>query len=207
MTASQIVDKLVEGGPIEPGDEEGFERYLEGLTESTKPSTKGWEQIGGDFGDPWVYGGTWCSVQSDNLIHFPGVESEKDVEQDDLKVDKVVGAADYRAIIAAVSLDNLDGWETIEDEIRSNKAEQLTAAVRHPYYRTYVEDSEVIDKDWAREIGEVKQECEISDEDWAKMPAASKQEAVASRIGWEEFDHQPERITRAELSVLLGIDL
>jgi hypothetical protein len=187
-------------------DEEGFERYIGGLTESTKPSTKGWEQIGGDFGDPWEYGGTWYSKQSDNIIHFPGVESEGEIESKSPKVDRVMGAADYRKIVDAVNLDDFDAWENIEDEIRTNKAEQLTAAVRHTYYRCYVDDSDTIDKDWAREIAEVKSECEMSDEDWAKLPASSKEEAIANRIGWEEFDHQPERITRAALAVLLGIE-
>lgn len=181
----------------------------ERLTEAEKGSSpKGWEQIGGDFGDPWTYGGTWFNKELDEIIHFPGVESEDyDVEPDSERVDSRMTYPHYRAIVAELSLENTFRWEKIEDDLRQEQAELIKEELKFSYYRTTCESNEWIERDWAREIAEIKQELEMSDEEWAALPPCGKEEAIANRIGWYEFDSSPEKISRGELSNLLGIQL
>lgn len=180
------------------------------INESRKdgPSPKGWIQIGGDFGDAWSYGGTWFNPQSNDMIHFPGLDYEaKEIEADDKRVDSKLTRDNYKFIVAQLHLDDTDKWESAEDEIRSEYASQLNDERRFQYFRTSVETDEWIEKDWASEIEAIKQELEISDEDWAKTEPQHKESAIADRIGWHEFDHYPENISRKELSELLGIEL
>lgn len=191
-------------------DEDNFiDQAMAGkVTEAKQPSTKGFEQISGDFGSPWDYGGTWVD-QEGNLVHFPGLDREdsKDVETSDTRIDSMLVPADYKLIVGHIHLDDMDKWENVEEEVRQRYADQITASRKFTVYRTTVEDDAWLERDWAREIAEIKAETEQPDEDWAKNPPAIKQAAIADRIGWEEFDHYPEKYTKAELSSLLGIDL
>jgi hypothetical protein len=47
-----------------------------------------WEQVGGDFGDPWIYGGDWFNEHRDQLLHFYGIESEqeREIDPDDVEI-------------------------------------------------------------------------------------------------------------------------
>ena len=119
----------------------------------------------------------------------------------------MITPVEYGQIVNELHMDDTDKWENVEEEIRSYHATTLNDNRRFRYFRTSVETDEWIEKDWAREIAEIKQEQELDDETWAALPAAQKEASIADRIGWEEFDHYPERITRQELSLLLGIDL
>lgn len=189
-------------------DEDAFIQYAMSITEAKKPSTKGFEQIGGDFGNPWDYGGTWFSPQTNDLIHFPGIDDdEKDVESSDPRIDSMLTPGEYASIANELHMDNTDKWENTEDDIRSEYATKLTDARKFRFYRTSVDGGEWIEKDWAKEIAEIKQEQELDDATWAALPDAQKEASIADRIGWEEFDHYPQKITRFELSMLLGIDL
>lgn len=174
-----------------------------------QPTDQGFVQISGDFGSPWDYGGTWFNEKTSDLIHFPGLDSEqaKEISYDSKLVDRKLLSKDYMAIAGALHLDDTDKWEEVEEAARTEHADQLTKQVRHTYYRTQVETDEWIEKDWAKQIAEIKEDCQISDEDWAALPPAAKESHIADRIGWEEFDHYPQKITKAELSLLLGVDL
>lgn len=172
-----------------------------------KKSTEGWEQISGDFGSPWDYGGTWYNAKLDELLHFPGVEGDKDTDSRLPVIDSKLTPYHYRAIIDKLHLDDQMAWENTEDEIRTEIASQMDAAKKFPYYRVVVDDNEWIERDYAKEIAEIKVEQELTDETWAALPPAQKEASLADRMGWHEFDLYPEKITRTELSVLLGIDL
>lgn len=197
-------------------DEDAFMDHIAGLMEGPNPtlvenrrdkSGKGFTQIGGDFGSPWDYGGTWFNEETSQLIHFPGRDDEREIESSDTKVDAQMQPSDYKAVLAAVTLEKLGDWENVEDDIRLDKSTALNEARRYYYYSTVVDNDEWIDRDWAKEIAEIKREQELDDEAWAALPAAQKEASIADRIGWHEFDHSPEKINRKELAELLGVDL
>jgi hypothetical protein len=172
-------------------------------------SDQGYEQVGGDFGDPWTYGGTWYKAEDGCIVHFDGLEGqgEEDIEGTDKGIDDKLQEVHYKQIAAALSLDHLDRWENVEDEIRDGIAERLNENRAFQVYRTCDESPETIESDWSSIIPHVKSSTGMSDEDWASMPTYAKLEAIADYSGWLEMDHQPDRYTKAELSVYLGIDL
>lgn len=193
-------------------EEDSFiERAMqEGLNEAVDhgPSPKGYVQIGGDFGNPWEYGGTWVREQDGDMVHFPGMDSEdKEIETGDSRIDGRLTPQDYAVIVDKLHLDAVDAWENAEDEVRQRHADALNAARRFQFYHTSSETDEWIEKDWAEQIVEIKEESQMTDEQWAALTAPMKTAAVADRIGWHEFDHYPGKTTKAELSELLGIDL
>ncbi|MGV0949327.1 MAG: hypothetical protein ACOYB3_01550 [Azonexus sp.] len=198
-------------------DQDSFENYADSITEAkptwgnegkNEPTEKGFVQISGDFGSPWDYGGTWFNEATGDLVHFPGLDGDsKDIEPDDSRIDSMLNQENYNAILKVLHLDEDTEWENIEDEVRSEHAATLNAARKFTYYRTTVEDDKYIEKDYPREIADIKAETEQDDETWAALPPSIKQSSIADRIGWHEFDHYPVKITRAELSSLLGIDL
>ena len=177
---------------------------IAGVTEAMVPSTNGFEQIGGDWGDAWAYGGTWFNPTTGDLVHFPGVEGE-DVESDSPKIDKMLGDSHYRLIAGELTLEDTEQWIRQEDTTRQALAEQYNAEKEHTYYRTSVEKDATIESDWAREIAEIKQEQELTPEQWAEVSPASKMDDIAGRIGWDEFDHYPDKISRKDLGTLLGV--
>ncbi len=69
-----------------------------------------WVQIGGDFGDPWVYGGEWHNAHKKELLHFDGIEHDKETDYSQIEVPPQVMAK----IIARVHDPELDALEDDE---------------------------------------------------------------------------------------------
>lgn len=187
----------------------GSKAYQNSLTEAKKPSTKGYEQVGGDYGDPWASGGTWYNAETGNIIHHDEL-SEKEwngVDADDPQIDVLMTQRDYQTIAQSLKVEQDEAWENVEDTARQAHAEVFNAARSFPYYRMTVERDEVIEQDWADDIAEVKAQFENGEETWSAMTPVQKLVELANYKGWHEFDYQPEMATKAELSVILGIDL
>lgn len=194
------------------GAPDRFKRRIEQRKgQNMQESSSGkFEQIGGDFGSAWDYGGTWYNAETGTLVHFPGIDQEEryEVDVDARVVDNKLKLDDYKRIANSLTLeDTQDAWEDVENEIRQSIADRLTAAKKFSYYRAVVDDDASIESDWAHEIAGLKEELELDDEQWAKLSAAHKEAAIADRVGWHEFDHYPDAVTKAELSAILGIEL
>lgn len=168
--------------------------------------TGGFVQIGGDFGDAWVYGGTWYSKANDQLIHIDGLDGNgiTDVEASDPKVDKRLTPADYDRIAKDLNAENDEHWEGAEDTIRLEYASVVNDERQMPYFRVGGESDQTIENDWADDIVEIKAQFDNGEELWAKMPPAQKLAALADHKGWHEFDYYAEKATKAELSEILG---
>ena len=177
--------------------------------ESKKPSTKGYVQIGGDFGDPWDSGGTWYNEATGTIIHHDEL-TEKEwagVDEEDPRVDPMLTPKNYWDIAKALTAEKECAWEGVESEIRTAHAEVVKAGLKFTYYVTCVEPDEVIERDWAKHIASIKAGLDNGEELWSGMTPAEKIEALATHLGWHEFDYDANRATKAELSVILGIDL
>lgn len=189
---------------------EEYYRSIE-LDESKNKSTKGFEQIGGDFGDPWSYGGTWFDPQSGTIVHFDGLDSGEtgnDVDADDKKIDSTLTQADYQNITKDLQAERDEAWEDTESTIREAHAEVFNANRQFPVYRTVVEEDATIESDWADDIVSVKDQWgDKGEEIWAGMSPANKMAELAGYKGWYEFDYDSCSYTKAELSAFLGINL
>lgn len=69
-----------------------------------------WVQIGGDFGNAWVYGGDWHNAHRKQLLHFDGIESDKETTYRDIEVPPQV----MTKIVARIHDPELDAMEDDE---------------------------------------------------------------------------------------------
>jgi len=182
---------------------------LKQVSEAKKPSTKGFEQIGGDFGDPWASGGTWYNAETGNIIHHDELTDKEwtGVQAEDKRIDSALTQQNYQNIARSLSAERNEVWEDVESAAREAHADVFNANRKFPYYRMVVERDEVIEKDWADAITDIKAQFENGEEIWSTMPPAQKLMELANYLGWHEFDYSPDSATKAELSVILGIDL
>lgn len=166
-----------------------------------------YEQIGGDYGDPWAYGGVWFNSVTGQLVATEGCEDDDDVDAGDKAVDSMLTHADYVSVLDALSIDVNNEWENTLDDVRQKYADSLTSSRAYKVYRTTVDSDEVIESDWADHVAAIKSENNISDDDWAAMQPAAKEAEIATRVGWIEFDHYPDKYTKKELEKMLGLRL
>jgi hypothetical protein len=78
----QILQHVLEGGDFDIKDV-----WLPGEDERSW-----WEQVGGDYGDPWTYGGEWYNPVTKEAVYFRGIEDEKEIEPGDVNVPERVMA-------------------------------------------------------------------------------------------------------------------
>jgi len=184
------------------------------------------EQIDGDMGSPWTYGGAWKSPHSeDDIFYIRGLEGEgiKDVESWDIEVPEAVEAAFIREAFGRdVPYRRVSDFENITDpddpgrylyrdeegevedkleEYRTQEAERRNAAITMPVYH-FLDDYN--DSDYDDE--NLKESSGMSDEDWAQIPDSAKLIEYGRYHGFEELDSYPEKYTKAELAKLLNWD-
>jgi hypothetical protein len=203
--------------------------------------TKGYTQIGGDFGDPWLYGGTWFSKGIENdpgkwasVIHIDGLEGSEKKDYDS-RSDAVLKLMDedprWRDKVAARVAEILpqklidqgndgqpaDDPETVEwcreeatdearDEVGELAAAHLNNSMTVSVYRTNAEDpneeSWVVDR-----LDDLLSTVGVTREQWDNVGPEGRTEIVGDAMGWHELDHQPDEMTKQELSAYLGIEL
>lgn len=173
-------------------------------------------QIDGDYGDPWLYGGTWYSERIeqdpalwDSLIHIDGLESEDHPGEYDTwskKVEEIFAdpghQADYQVRLAALGELDPNGHEDedLEDEMKQAIADELNASREMTVYRTNSENDPEIKMSELETLG-------VTPEQWVEADSGSRWALWASYHGWHQLDDQPIRLTKAELSAKLGVDL
>jgi hypothetical protein len=89
-----------------------------------------WTQFDGDFGNPWVWGGSWYNEAKNKIVHFEGLdnmdESEQDIEPDDVEVPEGV-IARAKAKVHDPYLDTDEAKEDPEWHRRMVFAEEMEA--------------------------------------------------------------------------------
>jgi hypothetical protein len=174
----------------------------------------GVEQIGGDFGSPWEYGGTWHDPERQHLIHVDGLDSEhiEDTWPYDIEVPDEVVRRIVRELGGNPDRSYLDADEQqehyIEREVESaiedwqtEEASQRDAKVALPVYIT-TDDFEP----WMQaELEGALRDFDPAIHQQLTSTDVGKVLLVAERIGWYEFDSHPEKYTKSELANLLGL--
>jgi hypothetical protein len=180
--------------------------------------TKGYKQIDGDYGDPWLYGGTWYSagVEGDpdkwaSIVHFDGVEALgiEDYWSGSKKVKEEAMKPEWRAKIAQVKATEYPDDEDDEratDVVLDEIAEKMNEARKFTVYRTNAEDPN--EESWVTDhLSGLLESMGITHEQWMDMGPEGRVCAVGSHYGWHELDHYPHEYTKEELSKFLGIEL
>jgi hypothetical protein len=202
-TATRIVDVL-----LEAGDGIDFKAFLD---RNSEPLHNHYEQIGGDFGNPWESGGQWFNPFKSELVVIKGLEGEgmRDYEIDDFEIsDEELAAlqAEYPVKIDPEFPEYGDENERYRDEARDNilqaKADQANRDYKMSVYRFL--DEEFHPGEWENDIDQVKQNWGEQQHIWDTLPREQQWLALGDVKGWEEFDPAPEQFTRAELKAYLG---
>lgn len=196
--AKNIVARLLED---EAEADDFLERYTAGFT-----------QVGGDFGDPWAYGGVWYNYATQQIVHCPGLEGEgiEDKSSWDMKLtpEEEAGLLQRFPVVRETPEDDDDNeWERDQarDELLQQKAEAANAAVSLPVYR--FDDDEYIG-DWEEYFPEIIAQFGAKGQEmWDSWPRYQQWIAIAEYKGYHEMDSYPDRYTKAELSKYLEIEL
>lgn len=170
-----------------------------------------YEQIGGDFGDAWTYGGTWVQTKHDDgnplgpedtpeVVHVMGLESEG-IDEPDVYTLEVPAQVEGR--LRRENPDE-DDYEEAVEEWRMAEFDKLVAAQEMDVYRFRADEVEGEDGSWPNPE-QVRNDFDISQEDWDGMSNASKWEAIGMIHGFHELDSYPDKFTRDQLCSYLGI--
>lgn len=192
-------------------------------------ATNTYTQIDGDFGDAWLYGGTWYNSyrertnKTDSLIHIDGLEGEglSDYDTSDQRVEKEFNEPEWQAKYnlhiemqkdaEEIGNDDAEEIERIQDvakdEILTEIADALNAGRALRVYMTNVNDDPNEEYYVTNGLQSMLQSCGLDHEAWIKMDKAGQWVVVAQYYGWDNLDSYPTKMTKSQLSDRLGINL
>lgn len=175
----------------------------------------GIEQVGGDFGDPWVYGGVWLNEPTDTLYAIRGLESEgiKDTEPDDIEVPPEV----IRQIVTDLGGDPDRSWKDddeqqehyIERDVENaifdwqyERAKEKDAQVRMTVYIASARLPAYLERDF------LERERDFDRATWEEIQRGEdygKVIIVAETWGWDHVGSDSMNVTKAELAEMLKL--
>lgn len=176
--------------------------------------SSGYIQVGGDFGNPWVYGGVWYSPKKNELVVSEPPSDENEVDPSDIEVPGAIELGIVRRYTQDPALTTVeqmyeadhDDWNKAEAALEAWKAEQaeaLEAARKRPVYRLEVAESP---ESWWDVPGMIST-FGMSEEEWDKLNMVQRTIMAGEYSGWENFDPHPDEYTRRELARYLLIDM
>jgi hypothetical protein len=183
----------------------------EWLDQNSEEMLNKWEQIGGDFGDPWAYGGDWYNPFKHEILHIDGLEGEgvKEVDAYDLEATPEEKAKLLQDFPVLVDPEDPGGGdqnerdrEIEEESILAARADKLNSEIQMTVYRFLDED--IGPDDWPKQ-DEIA--AQYDEGVYANMPTSAKWLEVGRYHGFHELDHYPEKFTKAKLSEYLGLPL
>jgi hypothetical protein len=195
-----IPERIVET-LLEADDNIDFRSFLD---RNTQAMYDVWEQVDGDV-DWWTYGGTFHNPGRGEMVHVAGLEGEglKEIEHWDIELTDEEMAqinADYPVKIDPDFPEDGDenerDREMAVDSLKSHRADELNANRKvHVYQWTddFIEDWADKFDDISNSVGERIEELELPGQ-WC---------AIGQYFGWDELDHSPTLMTRAEIEKLL----
>jgi hypothetical protein len=176
VKALLTVDLLIEDDNEPYEDEE----LLRNITQNEPINA--WQQIGGDFGDPWLYGGDWFNQDTDEIIHFDGIEYDKDIEYWDIEVPQEV----LNKIGPEIEDDNRHNFMR-DQKIEAYKLAKATFINNHKpryFWHTHVYEDDQIFREYrekvANQFGRGEEGLRLFD----SMTLAQQLAAIASYVGW-----------------------
>ena len=169
-----------------------------------------WVQVGGDFGDPWEYGGYWHNAALGQVLVLTGLEGEGVREREAWHFDV---PEHVRAQLRLNYPENFENdpydraYEQALDDWQSAQAEAHNQAIALPVHRFGAEERLAGDNDGWPTAGDINSICRslgISAEEWAEMPPYAQWISVGEHYGWHELDCYPEPFTKQALKQFLG---
>lgn len=207
-----------------PEDEEDVKDWLIRTTGGPKPA----EQIWGDFGDPWTYGGAWKDPGNGNILVIRGLEGSgiDEIDPDNVQIPSLV----FKSIVDEIeglpegveSQEDLTALEDVTDpedhgsylyidevreaeaaleEWRIKEAERLTELQEQPVYEFIDEEADWIDGELEERVADYHGNPE------GPLSNAQKLLMYGEYAGFEELDSHPWGFTKSALSKRLNIKL
>ena len=183
-------------------------------TEATSEASEKFQQVGGDFGSAWDYGGMWYRASTGDFAAIDGLDANgigypdphpSEAQKAELKAEAIEEAGD-----PADYLDQEDYERAVEelydqnvDEWTNDAYEREEAAQAQPVYRFNFAEYELDDYDW-REVAEV---YGMSMEELNDLPFSGKIDVLVGSHGYSWADGDPVSMNKQELAAFLEINL
>ncbi len=179
-----------------------------------------WTQVGGDYGNPWVYGGDWFNIHKKSLLHFAGIEQDREVDYRKIPVPEHA-MAKLKARIHDPYLDTdeakedpawlkrmLDSEEREIDRIVDNYRVAKAALIEdHKGRQFYLLDvPETLPSYLQSREEAVMSFVGMTPEQWAELPVEQKLIEFGSYMGFHEIGSEL-TMNKVEAQKLLGFSL
>lgn len=209
VEAGNLVRKLVENDE----DESWFDD-IKDVSELSQEDE--WFQVGGDWGNSWVYGGDWYNPGLRQIIHFEGIDYNTEIDPDSIPVPEHM-LAKIKSKVHNPYLDSEEakedpGWlakhledeeqeiERIVQQYQVARAAFLEVRKLRTFYRAY----EFAPDDYFFRTYDAKIAKEFDNpEDYLSWPPYAKMIEIGGRIGWHEIATEV-KWNRLEAKAVLG---
>lgn len=176
-----------------------------------------WEQVGGDFGNPWEYGGEWHNPVTHKVLYFGGVESDpgKEVDYADVKVPEHVMAniikryhdpatdaeedADHKKWLLNREQFKID---QVVDAYKIGRADFLNNRVKLDFWLFDASEKDYVPPHLQRYVEPVRQQFD-KDADFDNWPIWQKLLEIGRYAGFEDFAEHIQ-MNKLEAQAFLG---
>jgi len=197
IDAPEIVRHLLED------EEDDFD--VKDVTDPIGEGDSWWEQIEGDYGDPWEYGGTWYNPVTHTMLHFEGLETMEQLEIGEIKSEdvevppQVMAKIDQQFPPDYVDPDGDLEWQQRQrndnerkrdqliDQYKVARAAFLNERKKFPWYEIGVPESGKLEQWMDAKVPNVAQMHGLSEQEFRALPLANQIIAFVGYLGIDEF--------------------
>jgi hypothetical protein len=201
-------------------DDEEFAFDAKDMDSESAPADE-WRQIGGDYGDPWEYGGSWYNDARQEIWYFAGLEAEESGEYDPLAPDNIrVPPGMQAALNRRFPLDYVDpdgDAAAGESQREANRREQERVIGNYQYARSAhlklrqrrtfwsIDTSRGRLEPWMEgEVSFVANSLGMSEEEFLDMPLPTQLLEFAHHFGFHEVG-EAFKMSQSEAREALGV--
>jgi hypothetical protein len=172
-----------------------------------------WVQIGGDYGDAWVYGGDWHNAHKQQVLHFDGIEHDDEMDYRAIEIPERV-MAKIKANVHDPELDTMEDdehkrWllnreeneiDRIADNYRVARASFLADRQKHIFWLIDLDQKWLVDSLKEKEAELAKQ---FEAGTWDEFPFEQKVLELGRYWGFQDIGEEM-RMNHIEVKEMLG---
>ena len=188
-SALKIVEELLEARP---------DTFVKDVGQ---PSKNGfYKQIDGDWGDPWLYGGSWWNPIKRVMFHFEGVENDEETDPDSVPIPA--------SMLAKLPLEQPDWQDNRErdrliQQYQAARAAYLESHKKRDFWFIDVPDEIPV---WLKHYRDAIKQTLGSDVEYDLLPVAIKLLEIGKYAGLDEIGYTI-KLNKLEAEKILGFNL